>query len=59
MLFKSKQCKVGERIVRELGPAPNYEIWTPKQRDSDGQICLDAACAFPASDVLVMPGKHH
>ena len=59
MLFKSKQRKAGERIVRELGSALNYEVWTPKQRESDGLICLEAACALPGTDVFIVPGKHY
>ncbi len=59
MLFKSKQRKAGERIVRELGSALNYEVWTPKQRETDGLICLEAACAFPGTDIFIVPGKSH
>lgn len=59
MLFKSKQRKAGERIVRELGSTLDYEVWTPKQRETDGLICLEASCALPGTDIFIVPGKSH
>lgn len=59
MLFKSKQRKAGERIVRELGSTLDYEVWTPKQRETDGLVCLEASCTLPGTDIFIVPGRSH